>query len=183
MTQSVAPPCSDATVKEATKRDWQEWCLLLDARGASKLSHTDLARLVAKLHDAGGWWSQAVAVGYERLRGKRELFGRSDGTFTANVSKILSAESSEIYKRIFNDRMRNKWAPVRLEVRSATPYNTIRFNSKDGAKVAAFLQVKPNGKTSIVVEIAKLPSSEAVALVKEQWKTGLQKLAQALERE
>src|SRR5688572_27657477 len=76
----VKPPVSDDRVKGATGRDWAEWRRVLDAAGARKMSHAEIARMVHDRFAGGdpstssgsvpphnaGWWSQMVTVGYER---------------------------------------------------------------------------------------------------------------------
>jgi hypothetical protein len=177
MQKPKTAPCSDASLRNATGRDWKAWCALLDKKGARALAHIELARLVNELHPYGHWWSQMVAVGYERLTGKRKLYGRADGTFTANVSKTISAEPGAIYEAMTNDKRRAKWAPGPLTVKSYSLKKAVRLAGKDGTRVVANLQLKPSGKTVVAIEVAKLPNFESVALVKEKWRIALEKLA------
>jgi hypothetical protein len=177
---SNAPPCSDASLLESTGSDWKKWCIVLDKQGARDLSHTELARMVNTLHSAGSWWSQTIAVGYERLSGKRQLYGQADGTFTASVSKTLSAEPASVYAMMTDDKKRMQWAPDPCTLRSATPHKSVRLESSDGMRVTALLQLKPKDKTLVALEIAKLPAFETVALVKEKWRGALEKLAATL---
>src|ERR687898_413550 len=48
-------PVSDATVKRATGRDWDEWRRVIDTAGAGRLNHGGIARLVPDPLDGGGW--------------------------------------------------------------------------------------------------------------------------------
>src|SRR5262245_42305997 len=62
---------SDEAVRAKTGKTWPQWFKLLDARGARRMKHAEIAEM---LHDELGvppWWSQMVTVGYERVRGKR----------------------------------------------------------------------------------------------------------------
>jgi hypothetical protein len=177
---SSIPPCSDESLRNATGRDWRKWCAVLDKKGARDLSHTELARIINELHPAGGWWSQTIAVGYERLTGKRKLYGQADGTFTATVSKTLNAESGLVYEAIRNEKKRAKWAPGQFALRNATRNKVVRLDSEDGTRVTAYLQVKPSGKTVVALEVAKLPKFESVAPVKEKWRVALEKLTEQL---
>lgn len=175
--KSSLPPCSDETVREATGRDWKQWCAVLEKKGARELSHAELARMVNELHTAGAWWSQSIAVGYERLSGKRKLYGQADGTFTASVSKTLNAEPAMVYALLNDGNQRVKWAPGKFTLRGSTPNKVVRLESSDGVRVAAWIQAKPKGKSVVALEIAKLPAFELVAPMKEKWRVALEKLA------
>ena len=85
---------SDGAVKAATGRDWPEWRRILDSEGAAELSHPDIVRLVSR-KGIGSWWCQMVAVGYERLTGKRALGQRCDGAFAASASRTVSGNKDE----------------------------------------------------------------------------------------
>ena len=74
---------SDEKLKEKTGCTWARWVPALDYFGAEKMSHGEIAALVNKKYRIDGWWSQAVAVGYERIKGLREKGQRRDGTFEA----------------------------------------------------------------------------------------------------
>jgi uncharacterized protein YndB with AHSA1/START domain len=76
-------------VLEATGRTWEAWEALLDSRGAADLPH---GRIVALLRDGlieSGWWAQAVAVGYEKRKGRRALGQTADGLFQVGVRRTL----------------------------------------------------------------------------------------------
>ncbi len=77
---------SDAAVRKATGKGWDEWFALLDSEGAEALPHKQIARL---LHDRGyiasSWWCQMVTVGYERARGKRVLGETESAGFVADA--------------------------------------------------------------------------------------------------
>jgi hypothetical protein len=175
-----SPPCSDASILAATGRDWKAWCAVLEEKGARALSHTELARVVNELHSAGGWWSQTIAVGFERLSGKRELYGQADGTFTASVSKTLSAEPGLVFDMLKDENNRTKWTPGQFALRSASPNKVVRLESSEGVRVTAYFQVKPKNKTVVALDIAKLPAFGSVAPMKETWRLALEKLAEAL---
>ena len=64
---------SNAAVKKATNKTWARWLEVLDAAGATRMTHKDIAaHLYRKYPDIGGWWRQMVTVGYEQTRGLRE---------------------------------------------------------------------------------------------------------------
>jgi hypothetical protein len=72
---------SDDTMKRQTGHTWTEWVRLLDGEAASTLTHRDVAQLVHDKYGISGWWSQTVTVGYERLKGLREVGQRRGGAY------------------------------------------------------------------------------------------------------
>jgi len=172
-----APPQTDATIKARTGRDWQEWCVLLDAEGAMQLDHPGIVAIVERLHPAGGWWSQAVTVGYERLRGKRVLNARIDGSFAANASKTLAASRETVREWVVDERRRKRWAPAGLTLSTNRSDRTLSLRDAAGHRVQLFLQAKDEARTAVSVEVMKLSSAEEVADTKAVWKTALDTLA------
>jgi hypothetical protein len=74
---------SDAAVKAKTGCTWERWVKSLDHHGAATLPHIEIARLIHDTWKVGGWWSQMVAVGYERIKGLRERGQRRTGHYDA----------------------------------------------------------------------------------------------------
>jgi hypothetical protein len=70
---------SDEKVKAKTGCTWERWVRALDGKGAERMSHRDIARLVSEKYKVDGWWSQTVTVGYERIKGLRARGQRRDG--------------------------------------------------------------------------------------------------------
>jgi len=178
--QTSRPPCSDAAVKARTGRDWAGWCELLDREGAAAMPHADIAVLVSRFHSGGPWWSQCVTVGYERLRGRRKLFARSDGSFTATVSKTVQATQTKVFQLFAEARSRKKWAPPGPKLRSSTSPKTIRFASKEGGLIEVLLSERTKGKTVLAVEISGLSSVDALEQSKQVWRSSLEKLKHQL---
>lgn len=176
MDKNAHPPCSDEALKTKTGRDWSEWCQLLDARGAMELDHTSLAKLVDSLHRAGGWWSQTVAVGYERLRGKRLLHERSDSTFTMSTSKTLQVDDSRVHSYFVDGRKRGLWLKEEISIRTATAPKSVRMTWPDNTSVAVWISAKGENKCSVAVEHSKLKSPSAVKSQKQFWREALQRL-------
>ena len=181
MTSRSAAPFSDAAVKAKTGRDWAEWCALLDGRNAAALAHAEIVRIVWPLHDGGGWWSQAVTVGYERLRGKRETFGRSDGGFSASASKTVALDRERVCEWIGSATQRRRWAPAGLKAVASTSARMLRFTGADGSRIGVYLEPKDDRRTIVAVEVAKLADAKAVAAAKAIWKPALEKLHRLVE--
>ena len=102
-------PCSDASVKLKTGRTWAEWRRLLDRDGAAKMPHKALATLIYEKYHGGDWWSQMVAVGYERMLGLRAANQRRDGSFEAGVSKTMATSAKAAHSFFVDRAKRMRW--------------------------------------------------------------------------
>ena len=195
---------SDAAVRKATGKGWEEWFTLLDSEGAEALPHKQIARL---LHDKGyiasAWWCQMVTVGYERARGKRVL-GETEGAgFEIGVQKTLPLLSEHVWNLLTQPEGLALWlgavpclrwekgAPyetaegTRGEIRSFTPEKHVRLTWQPPQFAApSTLQVSltPSGtKTALRFHQEKLASAETREQMRAHWRAVLQKLAQLAE--
>ena len=103
-------PASDAAVRRATGKGWTEWLAVLDTLGARELPHKAIAKLLAVKLGVPAWWSQMVAVGYERALGRRAVNEKSDG-FAANVSKTLYTAAEKAFDAWIDPEFRKRWLP------------------------------------------------------------------------
>jgi hypothetical protein len=172
-----APPQTDATIQARTGRDWKAWCELLDAAGAMQLDHPSIVAIVEGLHDAGGWWSQAVVVGYERIRGKRVLNARADGSFSANASKTIAVPREAPREWVVDDRRRARWAPAGVTLSTNRSDRTLSLRDSEGHRVQLFLHAKDDTRTAVSIEVMKLADARAMADAKAAWKAALETLA------
>jgi hypothetical protein len=171
----------DEVVKEKTGRSWAQWVAALDARDAYRLSHRDLGRLVATEFDVAMWWTQAVTVGYERIRGLREVGQGRDGWYTAGKSRTVAVGVSTLFAMSKNARRRARWLPDGpAKVRTAITDKAIRFDWNDGTQVNLYFTPKGPSKATITVEHAKLSNKAAVAAAKAFWDERLNALAAVL---
>ena len=69
---------SDAAVKQATGKTWQEWLLLLDPSGAKEQSNNGIVEIIAASGAVSPWWRQTIATHYRRVR-QRKIVGQMDG--------------------------------------------------------------------------------------------------------
>src|SRR3954452_206193 len=90
---------SDENIRTRTGRGWEEWFDVLDEWGAAVKTHKEIARWVATQLDIEplGWNAQAITVSYERARGGREVGERSDGSFTATISKTVAVPVEQLF--------------------------------------------------------------------------------------
>ena len=64
---------SDAAIKKVTGCDWDKWVFCLDYVGAQDWSHRAITDHVHTAYKVKDWWTQAVTVGYERIKGLRAI--------------------------------------------------------------------------------------------------------------
>lgn len=161
---------SDEAVAAATGRTWSEWVQALDARDAASLPHREIAAYVGEAYDVSGWWAQMVTVGYERIKGRREVGQQRDGSFEANKSKTFPVPLARLYGAFADAATRERWLPgVSFAVRKATSERSMRITWEDGTAVDLWFTAKGEAKSQVQVQHRKLPSREAVEESKAYW--------------
>lgn len=175
------PTISDAAVKKATGKSWDEWFPLLDDAGAKKLSHPEIVSIVGKEFGAGSWWQQMVTVEYERARGLRVTHETASG-FTATASKTVSAPVERVYRAWTTLRARQQWLDdPEIELRTSRESKSLRFGWKDGTTVAVGFTDKGPDKSQVALSHDRLKSAAAVARMKSYWKRQLASLQDVVE--
>lgn len=170
---------SDAAVKKATGRDWSEWIPMLDEIGAREKPHREIVDYVSSLGTAD-WWSQMVTVGYERVRGLRDMGQRRGGTYEANKSRTFSVPVETLFEAIADARKRRRWLDVPLKVRTSNANKTMRATLDDGTLVQFYFTDK-GGKSAVAVTHEKLADKEMATRQKQWWSEKLDALAKLLE--
>jgi hypothetical protein len=175
------PGMSDEAIRRGTGRGWAEWFEILDAWGGTRRAHVEIARYVHDEHGVPGWWSQSVAVGYERARGMRAAHQRPDG-YQVSVSKTFPVGVDALFGAFTEPGQRARWLdPGTLEVRTTRPGRSARFGFRDGAtRVQAYFTAKGAAKASVQVQHERLADAAAVEAMRTFWKERLQRLADAL---
>lgn len=173
------PPTSysDEKVKAATGKGWMGWFIILNNAEASIKPHKEIAQL---LHDKGcpGWWSQMIAVEYERARGGRKKNEREGGTFAVNVTKVMPVSLSKLFAAATDEKTRKDWFPVgAFEETSKTKDKYWRGKWKKDRKLEFGFYAKGEAKSQIALEIGKLPSEADVEKERAAWKKAMEKLA------
>jgi hypothetical protein len=171
---------SSAAVFKATGRGWDEWLKLLEADGASDLTHKQIAERLNERHGVAPWWSQMVTVGYEQARGRRIKHQMTKG-FEVSLSKTVNVPVSRLYACWADAKLRSKWLPVEFEVRKATRNKSMRITWPDGTHVDANFFVKGPAKSYVGVGHAKLADAKAAERAKVMWKGYLEEMAEAAE--
>ena len=89
---------------EATGHGWDHWFAALDEWGARERKHADIARWLRDDAGVPGWYSQAIAVTYERARGLRAV-GEGVNGFAVSASRTI-AVPAEVLFAAFDDPAR-----------------------------------------------------------------------------
>jgi hypothetical protein len=179
--RKAEPPFSEAAVRKATGKSWDDWFRILDAWGATERTHTAIARHVNAELGVDGWWAQSVTVGYERARGMRAQHQRTDG-FSVDVSKTFPVGAERLHAMFAQARQRNRWIDRgTLKLRTATAPKTARFDfGDDGSRVVVGIAAKGPSKSTAAIQHERLPDAGAVKGMRTFWKERLAALADVL---
>lgn len=173
---------SDAAISAKTGKTWAQWARALDAIGAAKMPHRDIASHVYQNYEISGWWSQSVTVGYERIRGLRVIGQRRSGIFEAAKSKTISVPAAVVFDAFANARKRKQWLPnIALTVRKATKPKSVRITWPDKTSVEVWITAKGE-KCSVSIQHTKLASKEDANARKAFWAERLATLEEVLRR-
>jgi hypothetical protein len=179
------PGMSDAAVRRATGKSWEEWIALLDAWDATAHTHAEIARHLYETYGIDGWWAQGVTVGYERARGMRAMHERADGFFSLNVSKTFPIPIERLFAAFVEEDQRGAWLDgVELRPRTSQPHKSARFDVLPGeTRLVVNFIAKGDKKASAHIQHERLPAAEEVERWRTIWKAQLACLADYLARE
>ncbi len=170
---------SDASVNKRTGRTWAQWVGVLDRAGAARKPHREIARYVSSL-GTPSWWSQMVTVGYERIRGLRDRGQRRGGGYQASKSRTFNVPVEKLFKAFANPRIRRRWLPVKIAVRSAAPQKRMRVTWHDGTVAVFEFMSKGSAKSAVAVGHQKLPDKAAADAIKKAWGEDFDRLGKLL---
>lgn len=171
---------SEEAVRAKTGCSWERWVKALDAVGAMDMSHREIARHVHEKYKVSGWWAQTVTVGYERIRGLREIGQRRGGTYEANKSKTVAVPIAKLYRAFSHKATRERWLPVGLKIRTSTRNKSMRITWEDGTSVEVYFTKKSDSKSQVAIQHRKLPSKKVAIKMKELWTERLKALVTLL---
>jgi hypothetical protein len=175
------PPQSEASLRRATGKGWDDWFRILDGWDASSRKHGEITAYLSEEHGVPGWWTQSIAVGYERARGMRAKY-QAAGGFQVSVSKTFPVGVMELSRTFEDARRRSRWLEAgTLKLRTSRPGKTARYDFRDGSsRVLASFESKGAGKSTVSIQHERLDSAEAVEEMRSFWKERLGKLAEVL---
>ena len=171
----------DEVIKAKTGCTWEKWVKALDYHGAEKMSHREIAELAKKTYKAGDWWSQTVAVGYERIKGLRVIGQRRDGTYEASKSRTFDVPVKTLFEAWADDRTRRRWLDgAEIKIRTATAPKSMRIDWIDQSIIAVGFTPKGTSKSAVAIQHTKLPDRETANQIKEYWRDRLDALGDVL---
>lgn len=162
---------SDEALKAKTGCGWEKWVHSLDHVNASAWPHREIARYVRETYKQPSWWSQTIAVGYERVRGLREAGQRRGGGFVVNKSRTMESGVGTLYRWVREPRERAMWLPgVKVALRSATKNKIVRFTlTEDGTSLEVRLESKGPGRGVVALQHEGIASREKAELLRAWW--------------
>ena len=173
----------DAIIVEKTGHDWATWIELLDREGAMTLTHGEVAAIVNTKYKVPGWWAQTVTVGYERIRGKRVVGQRMDGSYEASKSRTFNVPVKELFDAWADAKTRRRWLnDPAVKVRTATSPKSMRLGFPDGTIVAVGFMPKGDAKSAVAIQHTKLPDQATATRDKKTWSEYFDELASVLRR-
>ena len=168
---------TDAIIKEKTGCTWERWVNTLDRAGAADMSHGQIATYVNTKHEVDGWWSQAVTVGYERIKGLRARGQRLDGSYEASKSRTFNVPVQALFDAWNDAQTRKRWLhETGVKVRTATAPKSMRLGWSDGTIVAVWFTAKGDKKSSVALAHTKLPDRATAERLKKYWSERLDAL-------
>lgn len=168
-TRVSEPDMAEDRLVEATGRGWDAWCDLVDAWPGHDDGHGAVAAWLQDAHDVPGWWAQTITVGWERITGRRLPHQQPDGTFTAGRSRTVRVDAEVLRAMLLDDDDRADLFPgMTTELRSRPTSKNVRLGLDPGT---AELDLAPrdDGRVTVTVAHAKLPTPEDVAAWKDWW--------------
>ena len=161
---------SDEALKAKTGCKWERWVKALDHHGAAEMSHRDIAALVKAKYKINGWWSQNVAVGYERIKGLRARGQRRDGLYEMTKSRTFNVPVTALFEAWASPTVRRKWLDgANVKVRTASPPKSLRLGWADGSITAVGFAAKSKAKSTVSVTQVRVPSRETADRLKQYW--------------
>jgi hypothetical protein len=174
---------SDESVKKATGCDWTKWVFVLDKAGGKEMSHPELVAHIREKYKTPGWWTQMVAVGYERIRGLRAQGQQRSGEWTITKSKTVAVPLAKLYAAFSNARQRAKWLPgVTLTIKTSTVNKSMRVRWEDGSPVDIGFFARGEAKSQVALEHRKLASKADADRIRAFWSERLDALATMLKK-
>lgn len=173
---------SDAAVQARTGKVWDDWFAILDAAGADRRGHQEIAGYLHDEHRMDDWWCQMVTVTYEQARGLREKHQKADG-YSVSGSRTVALPVEKLFEAWQDEALRERWMPeADIVVRKATAPKSMRVTWTDGkTSLEINFYAKGENKSQVALQHNKLPDGDTAALMKAYWATALDRMRDVLE--
>ncbi|PPG33432.1 hypothetical protein [Pseudoclavibacter sp. RFBB5] len=181
----VAQPMhSDAAIRAQTGQGWDDWIDAIDAGVGRDAAHPRIVEWVMANSEQNGWWSQGIAVSFERMTGRRLAGQMPDGTFTANRSRTLPVDREVLRALIADDEDRDALLGFETEFRSKVASKTYKvLIARGGEPIGGLLftfDATADGRTKLAIMHEKLQVLDEIELWKAYWGDWLDALEAAL---
>ena len=171
---------ADARIADRTGHTWEEWVRLLDGDRAADMAHPEIARLVSEKYGVAPWWTQAVTVGYERIKGLRERGQRRDGSYEASKSRTFDVSVTRLFDAWADATTRRRWlSATGVKLRTATRPRSMRLAWSDGTIVALWFTAKGK-KSTVSVQHGRLRDRATADARRKYWAEQLEALGRVL---
>lgn len=178
---AVLAGMSDEAVRAKTGCTWERWVRTLDRKKASSWPHREIAAYVHTTFGISGWWAQSVTVGYERIKGLREVGQRRSGSYEATKSKTVPVPIAALYRAFADPPTRERWLPsAKLTVRTSTEDRSMRIAWDDGSSLQLWFVAKGDGRSQVQVQHTRLASKADAEARKAYWAERLGALGELL---
>ena len=179
---ALEPTVAEERVIEATGHGWDHWLDALDEWGATRRTHTEIARWLRDERGVPGWYSQAISVTYERARGMRAV-GEGVNGFTVSASRTIAVPAERLFAAFEDPALRERWLPgAEVAVRTATPPRLARYDWDGGpSRLVVGIEALEDGRSRVGLSHERLAGAAERDRLKPWWRERLTALKQLLE--
>lgn len=169
----------DKTIEARTGCTWRKWVEALDYAKAEAMSHTEIAALVRAKWKVSSWWAQTITVGYERIRGRRDVHQRRGG-YAVTKSKTFAVSVEHLAAAFAPSRRRVWLGDEPVEERKSGSGRVARWRQRDGTKVQVQFVAKGPHKATAQLQHDGLAAKADVERWRHTWTRRFEALAAAL---
>ncbi len=197
----AANEMSDASIRKATGKSWNEWYAALDKFGGAAKGRKALNEFLFKQNKVDAWWTTTIVVEYEKTRKVAEKDGRPKG-YNICATKAVAAKPAQVFEAFTNSAKLSKWFGAGTKgdftdggsfsnsdgnkgtVKRVNPGKGLRFTWEGPKHDGELVEVKlaPSGaKCSIIVNHDRIQTREAADGLRAAWGAALDALKSQLE--
>lgn len=177
MTEARLKAINTVPIEKATDRPWAEWLKFMAGIGAADLDHKQIAKLVevelGNSVDNTAWWAQGITVAYEQHSGRRLPGQQADGTFQMSVSRTTDLSVGEAFAawQVFAaaDPTVTEIVTGASKTGGSAKRRTWRAAAGDGSAFMFTSELRPNGKTAVLINHMRLATQDENLEAKERW--------------
>lgn len=175
-------------IERATNRHWSEWLRFMGSIDAAELGHAQIAQKVevelGASVDNPAWWAQGITVAYEQHSGRRKPGQQADGTFQTSVSRTTEVDIDAALEQwvafAASDPTVQEVVTGAAKVSGSDKRKTWRAKAADGSSLMFTSEVRPNGRTAVLVNHMRLASQEENEAAKKRWAAVLERFVRGL---